>query len=297
MIIDRKGAITGDLCSIGSADLPAWLVLAETPALFDAGITFMGPLYLADLESHLGDPGRLRYLFLTHAHFDHAGAAPYLKRKIPGLKVAASRLAADILGKPGAVKLIQSLSKDFEDRHASFLAGHDVFFDGLEVDRIVEDGEEIDLGKGWQFQVIATPGHTRDAVSFYFPRVKALISGESAGVMDTKHRIHPEFLASYNDYVRSLERLALLDVEILMLSHQYVLTDGDARGYLKESLARTRAFRDRIENYLRDASGNQEEAVQRIFREDYLDTGAIQQDQRSYLINLSAKVRAVAAGK
>lgn len=297
MIIDRKGAIADGLCSIGSADLPAWLVKAETPSLFDAGITFMGPLYLADLKSRLGDPGRLRYLFLTHAHFDHAGAAPYLKRKIPGLKVAASRLSADILGKPGAVKLIQSLSKDFEDQHAPLLAGQNVFFDGLEVDRIVEDGEEIDLGKGWLFQVIATPGHTRDAVSFYFPRMKALITGEAAGVLDTKHNIHPEFLASYNDYIRSLEKLSLLDVEILMLSHQYVLTQEDARGYLKESLARTRAFRDRIEHYLRDASGNQEETVQRIFREDYLDTGAIQQDQRSYLINLSAKVRAVAAGK
>lgn len=297
MIIDRKGAIAEGLCSIGSADLPAWLVKAEIPSLFDAGITFMGPPYLADLKSHLGDPGRLRYLFLTHAHFDHAGAAPYLKRKIPGLKVAANRLSADILGKPGAVKLIQSLSKDFEDQHASLLAGHDVFFDGLEVDRIVEDGEEIDLGKGWLFQVIATPGHTRDAVSFYFPRMKALITGEAAGVLDTKHNIHPEFLASYNDYIRSLEKLSRLDVEILMLGHQYVLTQGDARGYLKEALVRTRVFRDRIEHYLRDASGNQEAAVQRIFREDYLDTGAIQQDQRSYLINLSAKVRAVAAGK
>jgi len=297
MIIDQKGQITENLYSIGSAELPAWLVAAGKPSLFDAGITIMGPLYMADLEFHLEDPRSLQYLFITHAHFDHAGAAPFLKRKIPGLRIAASRLSADILAKPNAVKLIQSLSKDFEDKYAPLIQGQDVFFDGLTVDRIVEDGEEIDLGRGWVFKVINTPGHTRDAVSYYFPHVKALIPGEAAGVLDSQHRIHPEFLASCNDYLNSLEKLAKLDVEILMLPHQYVVTGEDARGYLKKSLERTLEFRERIVRYLEDASGKQEEAVQKIFQEDYIGTGAIQQDRRSYLINLTAKVKAVAAGK
>lgn len=297
MIIDQKGQISEKIYSIGSADLPAWLVMAGKPSLFDAGITIMGPLYLADLEFHLDDPRRLQYLFITHAHFDHAGAAPFLKRKIPGLKIAASRLSADILAKPNAVKLIQSLSKDFEDKYSSIIQGQNVFFDGLSVDRVVEDGEEIDLGDGWVFKVMATPGHTRDAVSYYFPHVKALITGEAAGIPDSQHRIHPEFLASYNDYANSLERLAELDVEILMLGHQYVLTGDDARGYLKKSLDRTREFRERIVRHLSDTSENQEVVVRKIFQEDYLDTGAIKQDQRSYLINLTAKVKAVAAGK
>ncbi|HPQ59972.1 MAG TPA: MBL fold metallo-hydrolase [Syntrophales bacterium] len=297
MIIDQKGQIGENLYSIGSAELPAWLVTAEKTALFDAGITIMGPLYLADLEFHLVDPRRLQYLFLTHAHFDHAGAAPFLKRKIPGLRIAASRLSADILAKPNAVTLIQSLSRDFEDKFAPLIQGQNVFFDGLSVDRIVEDGEEIDLGNGWEFRVMATPGHTRDAVSYYFPHVKALIPGEAAGVLDSQYNIHPEFLASYNDYERSLEKLAELDVEILMLPHQYVLTGEDARGYLRKSLHRTREFKERIIQYLGGFSDNQEDVVQKIFREDYLGTGAIQQDERSYLINLAAKVKAVAAGK
>jgi len=297
MIIQKAGKIIDGLYALSDIDLPAYLVAAETPSLFDAGITFMGPSYRKEIRRYLGDENRLRWLFITHAHFDHSGTAPYLKRHIPGLKVAASRLAAEIFKKPNAVSLIQSLSQDFEEQHKTLFGNEDVTFDSLEVDRVLEDGETVDLGGGWTFQVIATPGHTRDGLSFYFPGIKALICGESAGVPDRNFMIHPEFLASYKDYVASLEKLAFLDVEIIMLSHFYILTGEEARNYLKKSLENTFVFSDRIRKYLGDASGNRESVVRRIFKEDYQDTGAIQQAERPYLINLTAKVKAVAENK
>ncbi|HET6488427.1 MAG TPA: MBL fold metallo-hydrolase [Syntrophales bacterium] len=297
MIIEKAGKIIDGLYALSDIDLPAYLVAAKTPSLFDAGITFMGPGYLKEIRQYLGDENRLRWLFITHAHFDHSGTAPFLKRHIPGLKVAASRLASEIFKKPNAVNLIQSLSRDYEDQHKTRFGSENIAFDHLEVDRVLEDGETVDLGDGWTFKVIATPGHTRDGLSFYFPGAKALICGEAAGVPDRNFRIHPEFLASYRDYVTSLEKLAALDVEIIMLSHHYVLTGADARGYLKNSLERTFAFADRIRNYLDDSGGNQESVVKRIFKEDHQDTGAIQQAERPYLINLAAKVKAVAENK
>ena len=297
MIIEKAGKIIDGLYALSDIDLPTYLVAAETPSLFDAGITFMGPGYLNEIRQYLGDENRLRWLFITHAHFDHSGTAPYLKRHIPGLKVAASRLASEIFKKPNAVNLIQSLSRDYEDQHKTLFGSENIVFDHLEVDRVLEDGETIDLGDGWTFKVIATPGHTRDGLSFYFPGIKALICGEAAGVPDRNFSIHPEFLASYRDYVSSLEKLASLDVEIIMLSHYYVLTGADARGYLKQSLERTFAFSERIRNYLADSDGNQESVVKRIFKEDHQDTGAIQQAERPYLINLTAKVKAVAENK
>src|SRR5512136_1368199 len=297
MIIEKAGRITEGLHALADIDLPAYLVAAETPALFDAGITFMGPSYLKGVRQILGDENRLRWVFITHAHFDHSGTTPYLKRHIPGLKVAASRLASDIFKKPNAVNLIQSLSRDYEEQHKTLIGSEDIRFDNLEVDWILEDGETVDLGGGWTFRVIATPGHTRDGVSFYFPNIKALICGEAAGVPDRNFKIHPEFLASYRDYVSSLEKLAALDVEIIMLSHHYVLTGEDARSYLNKSLESTFAFSDRIRRYLAEAGGNPESVVKRIFKEDHQDTGAIQQAERPYLINLAAKVKAVAENK
>jgi 2-aminobenzoylacetyl-CoA thioesterase len=297
MIIEKAGRIVEGLYALADIDLPAWLVTAETPALFDAGITFMGPAYLKEIRKVLGDENRLRWVFITHAHFDHSGTAPYLKRCIPGLKVAASRLASEIFRKPNAIHLIQSLSRDFEEQYKTMFGSEDIRFDSLEVDRILEDGETVDLGGGCTFRVIATPGHTRDGVSFYFPNIKALICGEAAGVPDRNFKIHPEFLASYKDYVSSLQKLAALDVEIIMLSHFYVLTESDAREYMKKSLESTFAFAERIRKYLAESGGSQETVVKRIFKEDHQDTGAIQQAERPYLINLAAKVRAVAEDK
>jgi len=297
MIIREAGRIVEGLYALADIDLPAWLVTAETPALFDAGITFMGPSYLREIRRYLGDESRLQWVFITHAHFDHAGSVPYLRRHIPGLEVAASRLAADIFKKPNAVNLIRSLSLDYEEQHRTLFGNENVFFDGLEVDRILEDGETVDLGGRWSFRVISTPGHTRDGISFYFPGIKALICGEAAGVPDRNFRIHPEFLASYRDYVASLEKLAALDVEILMLSHHYVLTGQEARGYLRASLESTFAFAERIRKYLAESGGDSESVVKRIFKEDHQETGAIQQAERPYLINLAAKVKAVAENK
>ena len=294
MILEQTGRIAEGLYSIGHQDIPAWLLTSETPALFDAGNTFMGPQYLTDLRGHLGDVNRLCYLFLTHSHFDHAGSAPYLKRHIQNLKVAASAPAAEIFKKENAIRLIQSLSRDYEEKFSRLIGSENVFFDTLTVDRILQDGEEVDLGAGWRVQAIATPGHTRDGLSYYIPRVKGLIIGEAAGIPDRNGVIHPEFLASYRDYITSLKKLTELDVDIVMIGHHFVFTGEDAHVYLLKSLDRTQAFRRRIEDYLKGARGNREAVVQRIFKEDYDSTGAIQQDARAFLINLAAKVKAIA---
>jgi glyoxylase-like metal-dependent hydrolase (beta-lactamase superfamily II) len=294
MILERTGRIADGLFSIGDKDIPTWLLMSGTPALFDAGITFMGPRYLADLREHLGDVRRLGWLFLTHSHFDHAGAAPYLKRQIPNLKVAAGASAAETFKKESAVRLIQSLSRDYEEKFSGLIGSENVSFDTLTVDRVLQDGEEVDLDSGWVVRVIATPGHTRDGLSYYIPRVRGLIIGEAAGVPDRNGVIHPEFLASYRDYIASLKRLIDIDVDIVMIGHHFVFTGEDARDYLRRSHDRTLVFRHRIEDYLRDTGGDREAVIRRIYKEDYEDTGAIQQDARAFLLNLAAKVKAVA---
>lgn len=294
MIMQSEGKLAEGLYAIGMPELPAFLLTGEQPALFDAGMTFMGPRYLEGLKRHLGDESRLRFNFLTHSHFDHSGATPYLKRKISGLQVAAHPLAAQIFNKPNAVALIKSLCSDYEENYKSFIGDEDVSFDILHVDIMLEEGMEIDLGGGVAFKVITTPGHTRDSVSFFIPKLKALITGEAVGVFDRNMTIHPEFLASYTDYLASLEKLAALDLDILMMSHYYTLTGEDAQGYVAKSIERTKIFKARIEHDLHESNGDRDAVVRRIYREDYEESGAILQESRPYLINLQAKVKAIA---
>lgn len=297
MIIRSEGKLADNLYAIGGPHLPAYLLTGETPVLFDAGMTFMGPAYRKNLQERLGDAGRLCRLYLTHAHFDHCGAGPYLRRHIPGLKIGAHRLAAETLRKTSAIELIRSLSRDCEELYRDRVGQEDISFDSLDVDLLLDDGAEVDLGGGLTFQVIATPGHTRDSVCYHIPRWKALITGEAVGVFDQSFTIQPEFLASYRDYTASLEKLLPLDLDLIMMSHYYTITGEDARGYVARSLERTKAFRERIERCLDASGGDREAVVRQIHREDYLETGTNLQEERPYLINLQAKVRVVAEGK
>jgi 2-aminobenzoylacetyl-CoA thioesterase len=295
MINRSIGKIAEGLYAIGDYRLPAYLLIGETPTLFDAGMNFMGPRYLREIKDHLGDPARLHYLLLTHSHYDHCGAAPFLKRKIPGLKIGASPKAAEVFTKPKAIQLIRELSRNSQKNFESILAeNEDVSFDGLEVDLLLKDGQELPLDGGRRVQVFATPGHTRDALSYYLPHLKALVTGEAVGIYTRQLDVQPEFLSNYEDYVASLKKLSALEVEILMMGHVHVLTGDDARSYLAQSLEGTRRFRERIEDALHQLQGNQEAVVQKIFREDYEEKKTTFQDVQPYLINLAAKVKAIA---
>jgi len=297
MIIDSKGLIQDGIYAIGAAELPGYLITGQHPILFDAGMTFMGPLYLADLKTYLGDVNRLRFHFLTHSHFDHAGASPFLKRHIPDMQIGAGPAAAETFRKPNAIELIRNLSRSLEEKYGDLIGKEDVTFQGLEIDLVLDEGMEIDLGAGRTCKVMTTPGHTRDSLSFYIPALKAVVTGEAVGVFDKNFTIHPEFTSSYKDYMNSLNKLAALDIEILMMSHFFTLTGEDARGYINKSIEKTYIFKERIEQYLADSHGDRKSVVQKIFKEDFEDTGAILQDVRPYLINLEAKVRVIAEGR
>ncbi len=297
MIRESTGKITDELYALGNAGLPGYLLKGKEPVLFDSGMTFMGPVFLKELKEHLGDAGRLSYNLLTHSHFDHSGGAPFLKKNIPGLKVGASKAAAEIFRRPGAIQLIQSLSRNMEEAFRSQIGGADVTFRGLEVDLLLEDESEIHLADGTRIQVIATPGHTRDALSYYIPRLKALVCGESVGALNRDSSVRSVFLSSYDDYVASLEKVKNLEMEILLMGHAHILTGEDARQMAARAITATREFKSRVERELKASGGDQEKVVDKIFQEDYVQRKQVSQDERPFLINLKAQVKTSAEGK
>jgi glyoxylase-like metal-dependent hydrolase (beta-lactamase superfamily II) len=294
MLLKSKGKIAENLYVIGNAALPTFLWAGKVPVLFDAGMTFMGPAYFRDLESHLGGAQRLRYLLLTHSHYDHCGSAPYLKRKIPALKIGASSKAAEVLKRPNAIRMIQDLSKEGEESFGPSIKGEDIFFDKLDIDLSLDDSSEIDIEEAEKVRVITTPGHTRDSISFYLPWSKTLICGETVGTINRDSSVRPQFLAGYDDSLGSLEKISKLNIEILIMAHLHILKGKEARDHISKSIEATRAFRERVQDALKEAHGNQEEAVKRIFHEDYEVRKIIWQERKPYLINLTAQVKTVA---
>ena len=114
MIFDKTGEVRDGFFVVGWSHNPIYLLKGKTPVFFDGGLALLGEVYREAITSILnGDSPRMA--FITHVHFDHCGAIPYLKKAFPGLKAAASQKAKDILKRPNAIKLIQKLSAGAEN--------------------------------------------------------------------------------------------------------------------------------------------------------------------------------------
>jgi glyoxylase-like metal-dependent hydrolase (beta-lactamase superfamily II) len=290
MRIFSQQVLTDGLYYIGNVGAQSFLVKGKVAALVDAGMSANGPMMLEGVREFLGDEQKLEMNLLTHSHFDHAGGTPYLKKKIPGLKVYASKVAEDVFKNPKALKLIRELNKPLEDALGN---GPEVFFSDLTLDGTLKEGDVIDLGGGVTVSVLEVPGHTRCSLAYWVEPFKAIMFGEAGGVPDSDGEIIVEFLTSYKLYMESLRKMSKYNPDYICLAHGGVITGDDTRGYFEKSIKATEAFRARVEEGLKALGGDREKLLETLGEEMY-STGKIGQPKTPFMINLKAKIRAVA---
>ncbi len=293
----------GEWISIGGNQLyPAYIIKGrQRKLMIDAGINLMGPAYIASLEKVFGDKNALDYVFATHSHFDHLGAIPYLKRKLPSLKAGAAKRVGTLMKKQSVLDLMTSLSDLQRFFFQDIVGNEDVHIEPVDFELNLKAGDRFDLG-GVTCEVYEVPGHTSDSLAFFIPEIRALFAGEACGIpeSDKDSPIQVEFLSSYDDYVASLDKLISLQPKILCMGHMWVFTDEDATGFLQQSLEATPRYRKLIEAYLDAAKDDIDGAVQLMAKKEYDEKGTIAQPRESYVENLRAQVRHVAliqAGK
>ncbi|MBA2879813.1 glyoxylase-like metal-dependent hydrolase (beta-lactamase superfamily II) [Desulfosalsimonas propionicica] len=294
MILQTTGSVTPLLHVLGPSDLPAFLIQSDPPVLIDAGMSAVAPQYIREAKALLNGRGPAD-LFLTHVHYDHCGAAALLKKAFPEMRICCSEAGKDLLMRPNAVATIGELN------HAG--AGYlqqmgqadkeAPEFEVFEVDRVIEDDQSIALAPDLSLQAFATPGHTRDSMSFYVPEQKILFTGEAAGIMAPDGYIFSEWLTDYTDYMNSLEKLADLEVEILCPGHGFVLTGKDAADYMPRAIESGHRFRELIETTLAQTDWDVEQTKQHIKQIEYDPLADPKQPEFAYLLNLDAKIRAV----
>ena len=103
----------------------------------------------------------LKYILLTHAHFDHIEAIPEIKKHL-NVPVVVHEDEQEILG-------------DAQYNHSGKYAGEAV---ELTADIMLKDGEELTVGND-SFRIIHTPGHTPGGACYYSEKSAIVFTGDT----------------------------------------------------------------------------------------------------------------------
>ncbi len=296
VIFTGTGCVANGLHVCGLSWSPVYLVDGERPVLFEASFTCAWQISERMIRAALTGRQQPEILFLTHVHWDHCGGAAYLKRAFPGLNLAASKRAAAIMKRPNAIALMKNLSAKVLQRARSIegvdtsLLTDDPFLP-FDTDLVVQDGQTIATGSDLTVQVLATPGHTSDHLSYYIPERRILVATEAIGCQDRTGYVVSEFLVDYDAYMTSLKRLAALPVEILCQGHHLVFVGEETvKDYFARSIRESERFRERVYAFLEAEKGDIEKVMARVKSEYYDSNPYPKQLEEAYLINLRTRV-------
>lgn len=192
----------------------------ENATLVDSGYVAHAA-QTVELVSHALDGRQLKRLFNTHSHSDHIGGNAALQARFGcQISVPAGLHAVIAEWDENALLLSPLGQQSARFQHDSLLAA----------------GSEVEMG-GLNWRLLAVPGHDMEALAFYNPEQRILISGDALwengfGV------IFPELLGEADGLASTratLEMLANLSIDTVIPGH--------GKPFAKVDAAFERAFR------------------------------------------------------
>ena len=229
-----------------------YMIYGREITLIDSGVASSAGIILEYLRNTGRNPEEISLMILTHGHPDHIGAAQAIK-EISGCSVAAH----------GADRVwIENPDQQLKDRPVPGF--YSLVKGSVAVDRILKDGDILDLGPGLGIEVLQTPGHSPGSISLWMPEEGALFSGDAiplAGEMP----IYDDIRLS----ISSIQRLRRIEEIKLLLSAWDEPRQGeDAYGIMDQGLDYLqRIHRSVIRAAERKGSDNQMEICSEAVRE------------------------------
>ena len=269
---------------LGDPYYQTYLVRGEKCALVETGLSYTVPKVVTRLAELGISPEEVRYLVITHAHFDHVCGAPGLQKAFPEAQTLASVIAARVVNKENVV------ANHFkEDRETvnnliarGLLPDYDTSFQPpatVRVDRIMNEGDVIDLGDDCTLAFYMTPGHSPCSMSIYLAEEEVLFPSDCLGYPFSNMDIFTMYLSSYRDYLDSIRKVSGLDTSVLALPHApAILEKGKVRDFMRHSLEMAQEVHNHIIRSFRNGRSFEDLSLE-LFKRYYKENWAVQSEE------------------
>ena len=198
-------------CPHRSYFVSSCLIESESITLIDAGRTESPEETIYPYIKSMGrERSEISHLILTHAHWDHCAGATQI-RKDTGCRIGVHNLEAPFLKDQKLVSKV--LSERFPSLHFNEMSD----FVGLNPDFVFRGGELLNLD-GIILKVIFAPGHSQGSCCILIDSNNVCVAGDSAQGMGEER---PLIFHNINDYIDSMKRLSLEQIEVLLNGHPF----------------------------------------------------------------------------
>lgn len=250
MWIKQPGKVNERIDFLGTHDMCLYLLKGKEAMIIGGGMSYIGPYLEKQLSTVKFDTAKIRYLVIPHSHFDHCGAVPYLKRKLPQLEIVGSGYSKEVFSKRKVVDFIAGVNRQMIDKYSLQREYDelDLRFDGIRIDRVVGDDDIIDLGDGIEAHFIELPGHSRCCIGTYIPRLEAMFPTDAAPFpMDDEWGLcSPSAQYDFSLYKESLKKLAAHSISLCAFDHHGVLVGDEAESVFQRGLEEV----DKLKTYI-----------------------------------------------
>jgi glyoxylase-like metal-dependent hydrolase (beta-lactamase superfamily II) len=228
-----------------------YIVRGAITALVDTGVfgtptNDVAPV-LASLGLSLGD---VDLVVNTHGHFDHLGGNAEVK-DAGGAEIALHRADAGLAeSNENHARRLRELYPVIDADHlrpAREAMTMRLLGRAVGVDRVLDDGDVVDLGAEVKLTVVHTPGHTGGSVCYYWDSAGLLLTGDSIQARGVHAGALP-IVEAPGSYADSLRRARDMRPSALLMGHGFQ-GPGGALGPVARGSAVDDVFRESLRTH------------------------------------------------